>query len=180
MYSIVLYFIYTFIIEREYDMKLIHKRFFTLLAILSTLLLSGCFESEKSNSSTTSSPSENLSSTESDSVSSLTDWLQNNDMKELADYLNSGYPEQLSVEFSIASNDTLVFICQFEQQLSDDTVCNLKTTFSEQLTALEPSFLELVRQYHDETNGLLNQIELQYKNADGTLIYTENYLYSPK
>ncbi len=110
----------------------------------------------------------------------LSQWVDSDDVTAAEEQINASYAGSgLRAEFSADGEDVLVFSCIYEQQLdlSGSDQSEIDAAFSTQLEAagLSATMAPMFDECEKATGVALKSIRIQYVNADGTVIYSQDY-----
>ncbi len=113
---------------------------------------------------------------------SLSKWVDSDDVSAVEEQINAAYAEAglgLRVKFSADGEDILVFSCIYEeyQNLTGRDQSEIDATFAEELNFLGMStnMASIFEECEEATGIALKYIRVQCVNADGTIIYSQDY-----
>lgn len=113
----------------------------------------------------------------------LSQWVNSDDVASGEEEINAAYADAglgLHVKFSADGEDILVFSCIHEeyQNLTGRTQNEIDSTFAEELDALGMSAnIASIFEICEEATGITPKcIRVQCVNADGTIIYSQDYV----
>lgn len=113
----------------------------------------------------------------------LSQWIGSDDIAAAEEQINTAYAEAnlgLHVKFSADGEDILVFNCIYEQYINLDGYSQneIDATFAEKLSSLGMSAntSTIFEECEKATGITLKCIRVQCVNADGTIIYSQDYV----
>lgn len=108
----------------------------------------------------------------------LAEWVESDEVTTFEDTINSQFAGTgVRAEFSSEGDDVLVFSCIYEEQVdfSGVTQEQIDELFSSQLDALGSSMTPLFDAFESESGLTLSCIRVKYVNADGSLVYSQDF-----
>lgn len=113
----------------------------------------------------------------------LSQWVDSDDVAAVEEQINAAYAEAglgLRVKFSADGEDVLVFSCIFEEylQLAGFSQSEIDAIFAEELDNLGMStnMAPIFEECKDATDITLRYIRVRCVNADGTILYSQDYV----
>ncbi len=113
----------------------------------------------------------------------LSQWVDSDDVAAVEEQINTAYADAglgLYVKFSADDEDVLVFSCIYEQyqNLAGRNQNEIDAAFAEELNSLGMSanMTSIFEECEEATGITLKCIRVQCVNADGTVIYSQDYV----
>lgn len=109
-------------------------------------------------------------------ANTLADWVKSDEVTTVVDSL-SGTAEGMTIEFKADGEDVLVMSYTYEEQvdLSDEeTKKAVEAYFEQALTAQSSTFTNMRDQINEQYKLNVKTIRIEYLNADGSVIYTQD------
>lgn len=108
----------------------------------------------------------------------LSEWVDGSDVTTAEEQINAAYAGAgLHAEFSAEGEDILVFSCIYDEQLdlSGTDQSDIDAAFASQLSGLSSTMTPMFDECEKATGVTLQCIRVQYVNADGTVIYAQDF-----